>query len=183
MWLTRVLVIIVLLFSIENNNVDGLKILGLFPLPGKSHFSTGEELFKILADRGHQLDVVSHFPQKKLYPNYNDISLDGSLPMTLNNITFNETKQARGFAFRQFIEKTGLETCDLLGHPRVQELIKKPKGSYDVIIVEVGQADNKKLKNLLESLHIHINFKKIINLSVNFFLLIFSFRFLPSIVT
>ena len=51
----------------------GAKILGVFPLPGKSHFAVSSSLMKELANRGHQVTVVSPFPEKSPVPNYTDI--------------------------------------------------------------------------------------------------------------
>lgn len=47
---------------------EGYRILGVFPLPQKSHFIMYEKLMKGLAEKGHTVDVVSHFPQKEIKP-------------------------------------------------------------------------------------------------------------------
>jgi len=49
-----------------------------------------EALMKDLARRGHQVDVVTHFPLEKPIPNYKNISLKGSLPQVMNNLTAQE---------------------------------------------------------------------------------------------
>lgn len=46
------------------------RILGLFPIQGKSHIIMFERLMKELAERGHEVDVLSHFPQKKPIPRW-----------------------------------------------------------------------------------------------------------------
>jgi hypothetical protein len=46
--------------------ISSSKILALFPYIGKSHFDVLEPFVKELAARGHQVVVLSHFPQK--YP-------------------------------------------------------------------------------------------------------------------
>jgi len=38
-----------------------------------------EELMKGLAKRGHQVDVVTHFPQKNPIPNYTEYQLGGEI--------------------------------------------------------------------------------------------------------
>lgn len=45
-----------------------LNILGITPLIGKSHFVMFEAVFKELARRGHNVDVVGHFPLKEKLP-------------------------------------------------------------------------------------------------------------------
>lgn len=48
----------------------GAQILAIFPLCVTSHFAMFERLMKGLAERGHEVDVVSHFPQKRAIPRY-----------------------------------------------------------------------------------------------------------------
>lgn len=50
-------------------------ILAFAPMPFKSHFRGFQPLFKELADRGHNLTVVSTFPLKKPSANYTDIPI------------------------------------------------------------------------------------------------------------
>jgi glucuronosyltransferase len=49
---------------------QGARILGLFPMPGKSHYIVSEALMKGLASRGHHVTVFSPFPEKSPLPNY-----------------------------------------------------------------------------------------------------------------
>lgn len=53
-------------------------ILVFAPMPFKSHFNGFQPLFKELANRGHNLTVMSTFPLKKPLTNYTDI------PITVN---------------------------------------------------------------------------------------------------
>lgn len=69
--------VIVLLLIGLNGLADGANILGVFHFNGKSHFIMFEALMKGLAAKGHQVTVVSHFPQEKPLPNYKDLSLKG----------------------------------------------------------------------------------------------------------
>lgn len=43
-------------------------ILAVFPFAGPSHFAMFGRLMKGLAEKGHELDVVSYFPQKTPIP-------------------------------------------------------------------------------------------------------------------
>jgi len=120
---------------------NSYRILGMFPLEGKSHWIMQEALMKDLARRGHQVDVVTHFPLEKPIPNYKDISLKGSLPQIMNNLTASEIRACGPFSWSlaTFIEKTGNIICSLLNHPKIQELIKNPPQDppYDIMILEV----------------------------------------------
>nr|CAD7264885.1 unnamed protein product [Timema shepardi] len=66
---------IAVLFIIATSS-QGARILGLFPVPARSHIIVFEPLMKELATRGHQVTVVSAFPLDKPMDNYTDIKLD-----------------------------------------------------------------------------------------------------------
>jgi hypothetical protein len=63
----------VLLVVIGVHEVRGARILGLFPLPSKSHFAVPSAVIKELANRGHQVTVYSPFPEQSPIPNYTNI--------------------------------------------------------------------------------------------------------------
>lgn len=57
---------------------NSARILGIYPLPGHSHYKLGTALFKELAVRGHDVTVISPFSEKDFPKNgtYRDITLD-----------------------------------------------------------------------------------------------------------
>ncbi|XP_029165274.1 UDP-glucuronosyltransferase 2A3-like [Nylanderia fulva] len=118
--------------------VNGYRILGLFPLHGKSHWVMQEELMKGLAKRGHQVDVITHFPLKKPIPNYTDISLAGSMPQVMNNLSYEDIK---GFANTNMAKLAfmGNSLCELMDHPKLRQLIENPPQDppYDVLVTEL----------------------------------------------
>ncbi|XP_048509527.1 UDP-glucosyltransferase 2-like isoform X2 [Athalia rosae] len=125
---------------------NGYRILGVFPFNGKSHFVMFERLMKGLAVRGHRVDVVGHFPLKKPFPNYNDIvSLDGTLPNLVNNMTLDFVEKIRNVYSPATTISTvfGTELCHLMDHPRFKNLIQNPPGDppYDLAVVEIFGAN------------------------------------------
>lgn len=62
--------------------MESYRILGLFPHPGASHFHFFQPVMKALADKGHEVTVVSHFPNKIPIPNYKDEPLVGLKSLT-----------------------------------------------------------------------------------------------------
>lgn len=54
---------------------EGARILGVWPMEAPSHFFLGNRLFKELAARGHEVTMISAFPQKTPVKNYRDIAL------------------------------------------------------------------------------------------------------------
>lgn len=118
----------------------GLRILGLFPLQVRSHYVMCEELMKGLAAKGHQVDVYSHFPQKKTIPNFRDVSLQGSLPAISNNMSFDTATITWGpTLIKNWQRSVGDAVCALMGHPTLQKLLHNPPNdpAYDLIITEV----------------------------------------------
>jgi glucuronosyltransferase len=61
-------------------NTDGANILGIFPMPAKSHMTVYSALLKELARRGHQVTVFSQFPEKSPIQNFTDVEFKLSYP-------------------------------------------------------------------------------------------------------
>jgi glucuronosyltransferase len=54
--------------------IDGLKVLGVLVFGSKSHFAIGHGIVNSLHKAGHDVTVISPYPQKKPLKNYRDIS-------------------------------------------------------------------------------------------------------------
>lgn len=52
-------------------------ILGIFPTAAKSHYIVGEALMRSLATDGHNVTVISPFPQQTPIANYHDYPIVG----------------------------------------------------------------------------------------------------------
>lgn len=102
----------------------------------------GERLTQSLAKHGHQVDVITHFPVKKPIPNYNEISLLGTLEPAMNNMNASMVMQGAVTNIQYLIERIGTKICNLLGHEKIQNLIKNPPKDppYDLVIVELFMA-------------------------------------------
>ncbi|KDR22771.1 UDP-glucuronosyltransferase 2C1, partial [Zootermopsis nevadensis] len=118
----------------------GARILGLFPLPGRSHFIFSESLVKELANRGHQVTVLSPFPQKSPVPNYTDIhtgrTRDDLFQQTGATNSFDLPKLSY-FSVVMMLWGLGEILCDkVLQEKEVQDLINSNDQQFDLIIVE-----------------------------------------------
>jgi len=71
---------LILLFEI--GFTSGFRILGLFPHPALSHFKFFHPIMRGLAERGHDVIVVSYFPDKNPHSNYKDFLLSGQEVLT-----------------------------------------------------------------------------------------------------
>lgn len=135
---------IILLLIVFINNLpkwSAHRILGIFPLNGRSHMMMFEQLMKGLAKHGHQVDVVSTFPLKKPHPNYTDIVIPAATPSLVNNISYNHIQTIlRGDLVHFMTTELGNNFCEKgLAYSEIQKLIKKPPTNppYDLVITEV----------------------------------------------
>ncbi|XP_011141917.2 UDP-glucuronosyltransferase 2B19 [Harpegnathos saltator] len=138
----KLLSIVLVILASCDQIANAYRILGIFPFHSPSHWVMIQTLMKSLVQRGHQVDVVSHFPQKKPIPNYTDISLAGSVPEVRNNLSASNIFSFNSFTIKYMTKIFGSDTCELLGHPALQNLIKNPPQDppYDLVIIEVFTA-------------------------------------------
>lgn len=118
----------------------GYRILGLFPFNGKSHFMMFEHLMKALARKGHQVDVVSTFPLKKPYPNYNDTIVLSAPKAYMNNLTYEAMKEKLFPSMSYAIGVlAGNAVCETLRDPKLQQLVRNPPKDppYDAVVMQV----------------------------------------------
>nr|CAD7452121.1 unnamed protein product [Timema tahoe] len=112
------------------------KILGVFEFNGKSHFQMYEKMMKGLSERGHEVHVLNHFPQKKPFSNYFDIDVSGSVPNVLDNFTIDLVRTWDTKTMLSFIWDFTRTQCEVvLKHPNAQKLLKSTE-KYDLIIME-----------------------------------------------
>lgn len=86
------------LLLLQANIVESYKILGIFPDYFKSHFIAGSALMKGLAAAGHEVTVISAFPQSEPILNYRDIHVKGIIELANGNYT-----QTRGSVSAYYI--------------------------------------------------------------------------------
>ncbi|XP_045774021.1 UDP-glucosyltransferase 2-like [Maniola jurtina] len=133
---TKIITLLFILF----NTVNGLNILTIFPYHGKSHFFVFKVYIQELVRRGHNVTVISHFPEAKPSKNYHDISLAGSIESIEDGQPFQ-----RSFLIilgvGVYLASSGKENCEvLLAKKDVRDLIER-KQKFDVIVVEQFNSD------------------------------------------
>ncbi|XP_016838956.1 UDP-glucuronosyltransferase 2C1 [Nasonia vitripennis] len=137
MKVTNVLLFLATIGSVEI--CSGYRILGIYPVPIRSHFIIINQLLKGLADKGHQVDLISIFPEKeKLHPNYTQIiTLPGQLSeiIPIMNIT---TVRKFGWDLSS-VADFGYRICENMGNPEFLKLARNPPKDppYDVIITHM----------------------------------------------
>ncbi|KAG6441099.1 UDP-glycosyltransferase [Manduca sexta] len=131
---------LLLLLTICASGVSTLNILGVFPFEGKTHFFVFESYLRELAKRGHNVTVISHFPQKSPLENYNDISLAGTTSL-LENVFPIERSYATVIAIGFFLVNTGTANCRVLLSNKGVQNLWKTKTKFDVVVAEQFNSD------------------------------------------
>ncbi|KAL0278683.1 UNVERIFIED_CONTAM: hypothetical protein PYX00_000433 [Menopon gallinae] len=103
-----------------------------------------EPYIRELAQRGHKITLISHFPVKKQSPNITFISLEGTAEEILFNSLSLKDKDvllSSPFSALETLNNWGQKACDTaLSHPPIRRLIdSKPK--FDLVIVEYFNTD------------------------------------------
>lgn len=120
---------------------EAYRILAIFPLNSKSHNGMFNALIRGLAERNHQLDVITHFPLENPPENYKVImDLSGTMPAVVNNFTYDSVTVFSENVINIVAELLGNNLCQLLALDEMQRLIKFPPKdpSYDLVITEVS---------------------------------------------
>ncbi|XP_055326702.1 UDP-glucosyltransferase 2-like [Sitodiplosis mosellana] len=147
MW-PKVHYILMLMLAVSTNNVgNSLKILGLFPHPTMSHFNFFHPILRGLADAGHDVTVVSHFPDKNAPKNYIDMPLK-TTKLLVNSINLEISQIVLGTRISRIffgcINGGGIDTCELaLNSTVIKNILKSinKENRYDVILTEVFNSD------------------------------------------
>jgi glucuronosyltransferase len=119
---------------------DGARILAVFPFPSPSHMHVLNALTKALAARGHQLVVVSPFPQKKLVDNYTDVDLMPVLKKYHEQMGSGSLYNMRDkwmFEVMSLVWDMSLSTTEVtLTSPQLKQILNDKQG-FDLVITEI----------------------------------------------
>ncbi|KAM3961542.1 UDP-glucosyltransferase 2-like [Aphomia sociella] len=129
-----------LLTLFNYNEVHSLNILALFPYEGKSHFFVFEPYLVELSKRGHNVTVVSHFPQKNPVKNYNDISLAGKSKVLESHFSLQRSYWSI-LQVSMFLVNYGTANCKLLLADENVQNLWKTNTKFDVVVTEQFQSD------------------------------------------
>lgn len=128
------------------SQTEGLKVLGIFPFGSSSHFAIGNSIVKALHKVGHEITVISPYPQKKPLANFRDIGTTDILEkhkkdqeeQKLNMFDIGNMPTISMIPFLYFMGADLVKSY--LDHPGIQEFLKSGE-KFDVCIIEVFNAD------------------------------------------
>jgi glucuronosyltransferase len=128
--------------------IFALRILAIFPYTGKSHHYVFTPLIDILASKGHEVTLISHFPSKTSIPNRSDIGLITDMSKSEEVVDMTELESIpkllsmiQVVVESEFLYSFGVEMChNLLTNERVQKMLKE-KQKFDIALVEQFNTD------------------------------------------
>ena len=132
-------VLLVYLMAIK---IQAHNILGVLPLPYRSHNFFFQALMKGLAKRGHHVDVISHYETTDPPKNYRTIFRFKHLKLMKLDIE-NVTDETIFDTFKNVVKlamvEKGNAVCELLADDKIQQFIKdaKENRTYDLILTEI----------------------------------------------
>lgn len=110
------------------------RILFLFPTPSQSHLIVAKGLTTTLAERGHDVTVVSPFPLDKPMKNYRDIKIE--IPKEMHSISKDMVQKSDENLFKklpQFLGGLTTLSNNMIAMPEFQKLMAEEK--FDLLIV------------------------------------------------
>ncbi|XP_022175455.1 UDP-glucuronosyltransferase 2B10-like [Myzus persicae] len=125
------------------STTDSANILGVFPINGRSHWVVYESLMKALAARGHNVTVITSFPQKTPLANYTDIDVSASFPSAVNTLSVEMVLKylTSVFANQWFIADHQMNICRQSQKlPEVKALLQSGI-KFDAVFTEIFGAD------------------------------------------
>lgn len=128
--------------------VTSYNILVLFPHPGKSHFDSFVRLFIALAEKGHNVTVISYSPLKESVSNYRDIEIGGietflehrALDFLDLNKVDPKSRLSKYLTFLVLAE-VGQMACETGFTSRAVQSFLKENNHFDVAIIEYFNSD------------------------------------------
>lgn len=121
---------------------ESYRILGIFPSQDRNNYLTYRELFRELANRDHDVTLVSHFQLPNAPENYKDILLSDQLVrrgLSFESVITNDISRV---PFETLVStKAGNDDCKTLlnNHNVLHMLRTRPR--FDVILVESYNSD------------------------------------------
>nr|XP_022913479.1 UDP-glucuronosyltransferase 2A3-like [Onthophagus taurus] len=134
------LFLLIALFYI--NLAHSANILALFPIPCRSHFAIYQPLLEKLAERGHQIDVLTHFPRNIPLNGYTDYSIRREDEFYSFDIDIEMVKSLSLLDILNIINfNAGATICYNAQNKTATQNLMKSKKEYDLIITEIFFSD------------------------------------------
>ncbi|XP_017075309.2 UDP-glucosyltransferase 2 [Drosophila eugracilis] len=144
--------VLILLLGIPPSISAG-NVLAVYPHFGFSHFKVVMPILNELANRGHDITVISYVknPQASAFPNYEELLISApdedqsSTTINLVPLTENTPTRSLGVLIREYIalHDEGQETCEhLFASGHIERVIERhQRKPYDLLLTEYFNSD------------------------------------------
>jgi glucuronosyltransferase len=136
---TSSLIFICSFWALLTQSTEAERILGIFPWPSKSHMITFSSLTHALAEKGHELVVITAYSSKNPPGNYTDVNIYESVRELRES---EESKEMYDFDDipKLFLPQAYFEigltaTKAVLKDPKLRKLLEDKRG-FDLVIAE-----------------------------------------------
>lgn len=134
------------LVLLSSSLVSGLDILICVTWVAKSHFLAFSTLFKALAQKGHNVTVISHYPQNVVPQNYKNVDIEKldilyeKLELLTRSRQYSNDKMTM-YTVPLVMSESGNLICEeVLESRKVQEFLKE-EHKFDLVLLEDFFAD------------------------------------------
>jgi len=117
--------------------VEGDRILAIGAIAGKSHWNFMEGILRALTDHGHQITVLTPFPNGDR-ENYTEVDLSKEIRILIRlNIDLVHKELTTYFDLINFVNGYSRDACKILSENNfIKSILTKSKSNFDVIIIE-----------------------------------------------
>nr|CAI5820368.1 unnamed protein product [Callosobruchus analis] len=121
---------------------DSYSILVVLPHPGKSHVNVFLPIAKALAEKGHSVTVIGHFPLSRPMPNYKDINLYNKSVhfVEIFNIGYMDpTSRLARYFLPNFLNYKGKHSCEAgMGSKHFRQFMEQhDQHRFDLMMIEM----------------------------------------------
>nr|CAI5820367.1 unnamed protein product [Callosobruchus analis] len=126
--------------------VNSYSILVVFPHPGKSHVDVFLPITKALAEKGHKVTVIGHYPRSRPLSNYKDVSLKNESIRFVEAINVGQidpSSRLVRYFMPTFLDYMGKTSCEAgMQAKEFQQFIEQHnRHRFDVMIMEMFNSD------------------------------------------
>ncbi|XP_053674154.1 UDP-glycosyltransferase UGT5-like [Anopheles nili] len=131
---------VVLVMILLTSLASAAKILAVFPSTSKTNYMFGQVLFEALASRGHNVTIVSPFEVQYSQENIRQVRITGLFSHIedygLDANVFTKRDKSSFYGNTNLIYGTAALADYTLGHPALQELLRDPSETFDLLLLD-----------------------------------------------
>ncbi|CAG9861074.1 unnamed protein product [Phyllotreta striolata] len=116
--------------------------LAVFPVLGNSHMIVFSPYLRELARKGHNVTLISGYPQKENLPNYRNVDISSHIKKFIEVMDISDENDGKYYQYTgaMLASQIGDLMCEALSSPEYQSFLKE-NHTFDAIITEAFNTD------------------------------------------